>query len=43
MTMYPRHVVPCCHMTEGDVIATDNVRRDVDRDITGMLVEHEGL
>ena len=39
LTMFPRHVTPCCdsHMTEEDTWVMDSVRRDVDRDIGDML------
>jgi hypothetical protein len=39
VTMFPRHVEPCCekHMTQEDVWVMDSVRRDVDRDIVDML------
>jgi hypothetical protein len=30
-------------MAEGDVVATDIIRRDVDRDITDMLAEQVGM
>jgi hypothetical protein len=39
VTMFPRHVEPCCdrHMTQEDVWVMDSIRRDVDRDIVDML------
>jgi hypothetical protein len=41
VTMFPRHVEKCCgrmdHMTDNDTVITDNLRRDVDRDIVDTL------
>ncbi len=37
VTMIPRHVEKCCgrmdHMTDNDTVITDNLRRDVDREL----------
>ncbi len=43
ITMFPRHVEPCCgkHMTIEDVWMTDSVRRDVDKDIVKMLTDND--
>jgi hypothetical protein len=43
ITMFPRHVEPCCetHMTMEDVWMTDSVRRDVDKDIVEMLTDND--
>jgi hypothetical protein len=43
ITMFPRHVEPCCvnHMTIEDVWMTDSVRRDVDKDIVEMLTDND--
>jgi hypothetical protein len=45
MTMFPCHMCSCCdeNMTEGDVVATDSVRRDVDRTIMDLLLEQRAL
>ncbi len=39
LTMFPRHVEPCCrdHMTTEDIWLMDGARRDVDKDIIDML------
>jgi hypothetical protein len=43
ITMFPRHVEPCCakHMTIEDVWMMDSVRRDVDKDIVEMLTDND--
>ncbi len=43
VTMFPRHVEPCCvaHMTCEDVWMMDSVRRDVDKDIIEMLMDND--
>jgi hypothetical protein len=43
VTTFPRHVEKCCdkqgHMTESDVLTTDSVRREVDRDVKEVVME----
>jgi hypothetical protein len=47
MILFPQHVEPCCEeqMSAKDVVLTDSVWRDVDRDIMpmDMLMEEAGL
>jgi hypothetical protein len=43
MTMFPRFVVECCdtHMTRDDVVVTDGIRRDIDKDIVDGIQEQD--
>jgi hypothetical protein len=43
LTMFPRFVVECCdlHMTKDDVVVTDGIRRDIDKDIVDGIREQD--